>query len=50
MGRGTEQTFFPKRAYIRPAGTWKDAQHHKSSGNAKQKLQGDITSHIRYDT
>lgn len=29
-----------------PAGTWKDPQHHQSSGKSKSKPQWDIISHL----
>ena len=37
---------FPKKTYRWPTGTWKDAQHHHSSGKCKSKPQWDITSHL----
>ena len=39
MGRGTEQTFFPKKTCRWPTGTWKDAQHHSLLEQCKPKLQ-----------
>ena len=46
MGRRTELTFFPKRKCRWATGTWKDAQHRRSSGKCKSKAQWDITSHL----
>ena len=37
---------FPKKISIWLTDTWKDIQHHSSSGKYKSKLQGDITSHL----
>ena len=38
--------FFKQNTYGRPTGTWKDAQHHQSSGKCKSKPQWDIISHM----
>ena len=35
----------PKKAYRQTRGTWKDVQHHKSSGKGKSKPQWDNTSY-----
>lgn len=45
MGRGTEQTFFPKRAYIRPAGTWKDAQKLTNHQEMQNRSYKEISPH-----
>ena len=37
---------FSKRKWGWPLGTWKDAQHHQSSGKCKSKPQWEITSHL----
>ena len=37
---------WPKTTYRWLTDTWKDAQHHSSSGKHKSKLQWDITSHL----
>ena len=37
---------FPKKTYKWPTGTWKDAQHHSSSGKYKSKPQWGIISHL----
>ena len=37
---------FPKKTYKWPTGTWKGAQHHRSSGKYKSKSEWDITSWI----
>ena len=36
-GQGTWKNIFLKKTYIWPMVTWKDAQHHKSSGKCKSK-------------
>ena len=38
--------FFLKKTYRWPIYTWKDAQHHKSTGKCRAKPQWDITSHL----
>ena len=44
MDRKHEQTFFPKKTSRWLTNTWKDAQHHSSSGKYKSKLQYYLTS------
>ena len=45
-GQKTWIDIFSKEDIRWPTNTWKDAQHHSSSGKCKSKLQWDITSHL----
>ena len=45
-GQTTWIDIFPKKTFIWPTDTWKDAQHHSSSGKYKSKPWWDATSHL----
>ena len=45
-GQKTWTDISPKKTYRWPTDTWKDVQHHSSSGKIKSKPEWDITSHL----
>lgn len=47
MGKGLEWTLPPKKIHKWPTSTWKDTQHHQSSGRCKSKLQADTFTPAR---
>ena len=46
MGKRHEQTLLKRRHPDRPTDTWKNAQHHSSSGKYKSKPRWDSTWHL----
>ena len=45
-GQKTWIDISPKKTYVWPTGTWKNAQYHSSSGKYKSKPQWDTISHL----